>query len=41
MQLVRDEISHWTEFQHVVVNDNLDQAVAFLRLLHAARQRCG
>jgi guanylate kinase len=38
MQLARGEISHWPEFDHVVVNNNLDQAVAAVRcVLHAAR----
>ena len=34
----RDEIAHWAEFGHVVVNRALDQAVAEIRcVLHAAR----
>jgi guanylate kinase len=38
MQLARDEISHWCEFDYVVVNDELDRAVALVRsVLHAAR----
>ena len=38
MALARDEISHWSEFAHVVVNDNFDRAVAAVRaVLHAAR----
>jgi guanylate kinase len=38
MQLARNEISHWPEFDHVVVNDDFDRAVAAVRsVLHAAR----
>ena len=31
MQLARDEIGHWQEFDHVVVNDDFDRAVATVR----------
>ncbi|HUD60178.1 MAG TPA: guanylate kinase [Acetobacteraceae bacterium] len=38
MGLARDEISHWSDFDHVVVNADFDQAVAAVRtVLHAAR----
>ena len=38
MQAARDEIAHWPEFGHVVLNDRLDHAVGTVRsILHAAR----
>jgi len=38
MQAARDEIAHWPEFDHVVVNDDLDRATDAVRsVLHAAR----
>ncbi len=38
MALARDEIAHWPEFDHAVVNADLDAAVAAVRsVLHAAR----
>ena len=38
MRHARDEISHWPEFDHVVVNEDLPRAVETVRaVLHAAR----
>ncbi len=38
MRLARDEISHWAEFDHVVVNDVFEEAVVELgAILRAAR----
>ncbi|CUW48697.1 guanylate kinase [Novacetimonas hansenii] len=38
MQAARDEISHWNEFDHVIVNADLDTAIAQARaILMAAR----
>jgi guanylate kinase len=38
MGLAHDEISHWAEFDHVVVNQELERAVTAVRaVLHAAR----
>jgi len=38
MRLARDEIAHWREFDHAVVNDDLPVAVDAVRAaLHAAR----
>jgi guanylate kinase len=42
MRVARDEISHWAEFDHVVVNDDLPRAVEAVRAtLHAARLATG
>jgi guanylate kinase len=38
MRVARDEIRHWVEFDHVVINDDLASATAAVRaILHAAR----
>ena len=38
MDAARDEIAHWREFDHVIVNDRLEQAIAGARaVLNAAR----
>ncbi len=38
MRAARDEISHWAEFDHVVVNDTFEACLAELKaILHAAR----
>lgn len=38
MQAARDEISHWAEFDHIVVNQDFDMALGNVRsVLHAAR----
>jgi len=38
MSLAGDEIGHWREFSYVVVNDDLEQAIAAVHaVLHAAR----
>ena len=38
MGLARDEISHWAEFDHIVINADLAQAIIDVRaILHAAR----
>jgi guanylate kinase len=38
MQAARSEISHWAEFDHVVINDNLEHAIDAVRsVLHAGR----
>jgi guanylate kinase len=38
MQLAQDEISHWPEFDHAVLNDDLPRAIEAVRaVLHAAR----
>ncbi len=38
MSLARSEISHWAEFDHIVVNADLAQAIIDVRtILHAAR----
>ncbi|CAM2917273.1 guanylate kinase [Komagataeibacter xylinus] len=36
MQAARDEISHWNEFDHVIINSDLDQAIAEARAVLVA-----
>lgn len=37
MAMAREELSHWTEFDYVVLNDDLDRATGAVRaILHAA-----
>lgn len=38
MRVADDEIAHWADFEHVVLNDDLSEAIAAVRaILHAAR----
>jgi guanylate kinase len=38
MHAARSEISHWAEFDHVVINDDLEHAIDSVRsVLHAGR----
>jgi guanylate kinase len=38
MRVAHDEISHWQEFDHIVVNDDLPAAITSVRaILHASR----
>ncbi len=38
MRAARDEIGHWSEFDHTIVNDDLSHAIEAVRsVLHAAR----
>jgi guanylate kinase len=38
MQAARAEIAHWQEFDHVIINDDLNGAIEAVRsVLHAAR----
>ena len=40
MAVAREEIAHWDEFDHVLVNDDFAATVAAVRaILHAARTR--
>lgn len=42
MDKARDELSHWSEYQYLVVNDQFDQALSELRsIVTAERQRTG
>ncbi|WP_420863570.1 guanylate kinase [Algirhabdus cladophorae] len=38
MQKSRDEISHWPEYDYVLVNDNLDETEAYLKTIIAAER---
>ena len=38
MRMAQAEISHWSDFDHVVINDDLNETIAAVRaILHAAR----
>jgi guanylate kinase len=38
LQKAIDELSHWSEYDHLVVNDDLDRAYGVLRALYLARR---
>jgi guanylate kinase len=38
LQKAIDELSHWPEYDHLVVNDDLDRAYGILRALYLARR---
>jgi guanylate kinase len=41
LRVARDELSHWHEYDYVIVNDDLDRAYAALRAIYIAEtHRC-